>query len=50
MPPAPLCHLDRTGFVGAGRDDAAIQGVDEIGNFRRGAGGDFPYGGQGVPA
>jgi len=29
------------GFVGAGRDDTAVQFIHEIGNFSRGTGGDF---------
>ena len=34
--------------MGAGGDDAAIEGIDEVGDFRGGAGGDFLDGGQAV--
>lgn len=40
--------FDRTRPVGAGGDDAAIQGVDEFSDFGCGARGDFPDGGQSV--
>ena len=43
-----LGDLDGTGFVGAGGDDAAVEGIDEVGDFRGGAGGDLFDGGQAV--
>ena len=40
--------LDGTGFVGAGGNDAAIQGIDEVRNLGSGAGSDLLDGGQAV--
>jgi len=41
-------YLDGTGLVRAGGDDAAIQGIDKVGDFRSRAGGDLLDGGQAV--
>src|SRR3546814_1435406 len=43
-------HADAGGLVGAGGDDAGVERVDEVGRFRRRAGGDLEDGLQPVLA